>query len=129
MNVDHLDHLVLTVADVEATCRFYSRVLGMEEVTFAGGRKALAFGRQKINVHQRGKEFDPKAAQPTPGSADLCFITRVPLAEVIAHLKSCGVTILEGPVSRTGATGRMTSVYFRDPDGNLVEVANDDRRD
>ncbi len=129
MNVDHLDHLVLTVADIDTTCRFYVRVLGMEEVTFAGGRKALAFGRQKINLHQQGQEFDPKAARPTPGSADLCFTTRVPLAEGIAHLESCGVTLLEGPVSRTGAHGTITSVYVRDPDGNLIELANDEPSD
>jgi len=124
MKVDSLDHLVLTVADVEATCRFYSRVLGMEVVTFGQGRKALQFGSQKINLHQQGREFEPKAARPTPGSADLCFLTSVPLADVVAHLRSAGVPIVEGPVQRTGATGPILSVYFRDPDGNLVEVAN-----
>ena len=124
MKVDSLDHLVLTVADVEATCRFYSRVLGMEVVTFGQGRKALQFGSQKINLHQQGREFEPKAARPTPGSADLCFLTTVPLADVVAHLQSAGVAIVEGPVQRTGATGPILSVYFRDPDGNLIEVAN-----
>jgi catechol 2,3-dioxygenase-like lactoylglutathione lyase family enzyme len=118
------DHIVLTVEDIEATCRFYERVLGMQVVTFAGGRKALAFGQQQINLHQRGKEFEPKAHAPTPGSADLCFIAATPIGELLAHLKECGVLVLEGPVARTGAVGPITSVYFRDPDNNLIEVAN-----
>lgn len=124
MHIDRLDHLVLTVADIGATCDFYSRVLGMEVVTFGAGRKALAFGAQKINLHEKGKEFEPKAANPAPGSADLCFITPVPVATVVDHLRQCGVPILEGPVARTGATGPITSVYFRDPDANLIEVSN-----
>ena len=124
MQIDSLDHLVLTVADVDASCAFYSRVLGMEVVTFGQGRKALAFGAQKINLHQAGKEFEPKAQRPTPGSADLCFLTSVPLTEVQTHLAACGVTVTEGPVQRTGAQGPIVSVYFRDPDLNLIEVAN-----
>lgn len=124
MRIDRLDHLVLTVRDVDATCSFYVRVLGMQLVTFGEARKALAFGRQKINLHQAGREFEPKAALPTPGSADLCLITDVPLDEVIAHLTACGVAVVEGPVMRTGATGPIRSVYFRDPDGNLIEVSN-----
>ena len=124
MRIDRLDHLVLTVRDVDATCSFYARVLGMQVVTFGEARKALAFGRQKINLHQAGREFEPKAALPTPGSADLCLIADVPLDEVIAHLAACGVAIVEGPVMRTGATGPIRSVYFRDPDGNLIEVSN-----
>lgn len=124
MRIDSLDHLVLTVADIEATCAFYRRVLGMEVVTFAEGRKALAFGRQKINLHPHGREFDPKAQRPTPGSGDLCFLTSTPIGEVVAHLTAQGVTIVDGPVRRTGATGPILSVYFRDPDGNLIEVAN-----
>ncbi|MFN4360252.1 MAG: VOC family protein [Hylemonella sp.] len=124
MQIDSLDHLVLTVADVEASCAFYRRVLGMEVVTFGQGRKALAFGAQKINLHQAGKEFEPKAQRPTPGSADLCFLTSVPLAKVQAHLAACGVTVTEGPVQRTGAQGPILSVYFRDPDLNLIEVSN-----
>lgn len=124
MHIDAIDHVVLTVADIDATCDFYARVLGMRPVTFGQGRRALAFGSQKINLHQRGEEFEPKAQAPTPGSADLCFITSVPLEEVIEHLKRCEVTIVEGPVPRTGARGPMTSVYFRDPDRNLVEVSN-----
>ncbi len=124
MRIDSLDHLVLTVADIEATCAFYQRVMGMGVVTFGQGRKALAFGLQKINLHQVGREFEPKAERPTPGSADLCFLTSVPLAEVQRHLLACGVAVTEGPVQRTGAQGPILSVYFRDPDLNLVEVSN-----
>lgn len=124
MKVDHLDHLVLTVKDVDASCAFYSKVLGMQIVTFGTGRKALVFGAQKINLHQSGKEFEPRAANPMPGSADLCFIAAVPLSEVIAHLIASDVEIIEGPVKRTGAQGEIVSVYFRDPDMNLIEVAN-----
>jgi catechol 2,3-dioxygenase-like lactoylglutathione lyase family enzyme len=124
MNVDRLDHLVLTAKDVEATCAFYEKVLGMGVVTFKGGRKALTFGSQKINLHQQGREFEPKAERPTPGSADLCFITDVDLSKVAEHLAACGIPILEGPVERTGAVGSILSVYFRDPDRNLIEVSN-----
>jgi len=124
MKIDAIDHLVLTVRDIEATCAFYTRVLGMLVVTFGGGRKALSFGSQKINLHEHGNEFEPKAHKPTPGSADLCFTTSVPLADVIAHIESCGISVLEGPVQRTGARGPIMSVYFRDPDMNLVEVSN-----
>ncbi|RFC00580.1 VOC family virulence protein [Rhizobium leguminosarum bv. trifolii] len=124
IRIDRLDHLVLTVADIAATCDFYSRILGMSVEIFAEDRKALKYGRQKINLHQAGREFDPKARHPTPGSGDLCFIAETPLADVIAHLQASGVVIEEGPVERTGATGRLRSVYFRDPDGNLVEVSN-----
>lgn len=124
MKVDRIDHFVLTVRSIEATCDFYSRVLGMEVEEFAEGRTALLFGRQKFNLHEAGKEFEPKAQRPTPGSGDFCLITDVPLEGVVEHLDSCGVEILEGPVSRTGAVGRIESVYFRDLDGNLVEVSN-----
>jgi catechol 2,3-dioxygenase-like lactoylglutathione lyase family enzyme len=124
VHILRLDHIVLTVADIESTCRFYEQVLGMEVLTFAGGRKALSFAQQKINLHQRGKEFEPKAHSPTPGSADICLIAATPLIEVIDHLRQCGVPVLEGPVARTGAIGPITSVYFRDPDNNLIEVAN-----
>jgi catechol 2,3-dioxygenase-like lactoylglutathione lyase family enzyme len=124
VKIDRLDHVVLTVRDIEATCSFYSRVLGMTVMTFGEGRKALAFGSQKINLHQQGKEREPKAHRPTPGSADLCFITDTPLRDVIEHLRSCGTSILAGPVERTGATGPIVSVYLRDPDLNLVEVSN-----
>ncbi len=124
MKIDSLDHLVLTVKDIDATASFYSKVLDMDIITFGGGRKALCFGAQKINLHQHGKEFEPKAQQPTPGSADLCFITSVPISEVVSHITSCNVAVIEGPVQRTGATGPILSVYFRDPDMNLIEVSN-----
>lgn len=123
MNINRLDHLVLTVKDIEDTCTFYSKVLGMKEITFGGGRKALAFGNQKINLHEYANEFEPKTLRPTPGSADLCFVTAVPLPEVIEHVRSCGVEIIEGPIERMGALGPITSIYFRDPDGNLIEVS------
>lgn len=122
--ISRIDHFVLTVASIEATCAFYSRVLGMEVVTFAGGRKALSFGGQKINLHEVGREFEPKARRATAGSGDFCLITETPLDAVIAHLTTEKVSIEEGPVDRTGATGPIRSVYFRDPDGNLVEVSN-----
>ncbi|WP_278378967.1 VOC family protein [Stutzerimonas kunmingensis] len=124
MNISHLDHLVLTVADIEKTVDFYTRVLGMQLVTFGEGRKALTFGNQKINLHQAGREFEPKAERPTPGSADLCFIVATPLERVIAHLETQGVSIIEGPVQRTGATDPIRSVYLRDPDQNLIELSN-----
>ena len=124
MKIDRIDHLVLTVQDIDVTCSFYTRVLGMEVVVFGQGRKALAFGNQKINLHQQGREFEPKAAQPTPGSADLCFITSTDLSLVSRHLQACSVLIEEGPVARTGALGAIRSLYFRDPDDNLIEVAN-----
>ena len=124
MRVERLDHLVLTVADIDASCTFYQRVLGMQVVTFGQGRKALAFGQQKINLHRHGAEFEPKALRPTPGSADLCLIVSTPLMEVMAHMQRCDVAIEEGPVPRTGATGPLLSVYIRDPDRNLIELAN-----
>ncbi|MDX2220609.1 MAG: VOC family protein [Burkholderiales bacterium] len=124
MRIDRLDHLVLTVADVEVSVAFYAKVLGMQPVTFGNGRRALAFGNQKINLHRASAPIKPHAATPTPGSADLCFIAATPLHEVVSHLAACGVKIEEGPVPRTGATGPIQSVYFRDPDGNLIEVSN-----
>jgi catechol 2,3-dioxygenase-like lactoylglutathione lyase family enzyme len=124
--IDRVDHLVLTVADIEQTIDFYVRVLGMEPITFGAGRRALRFGRNQLNLHQAGHEFDPKARRPTPGSTDACLVTTTPLDRVVAHLRACGVPIEEGPVSRTGATGPITSVYFRDPDGNLIEVSTYD---
>lgn len=125
MKIDRIDHLVLTVRDIKVTCDFYSRVLGMEVVRFGNGRTALRFGRQKINLHEVGKEFEPKALNPTPGSGDLCLITDLPLRQVIGHLQECGVNIVEGPVRRTGALGPIDSVYVRDPDGNLIEISNE----
>jgi catechol 2,3-dioxygenase-like lactoylglutathione lyase family enzyme len=124
IQIEGLDHLVLTVGDVGRTRDFYERVLGMEAVVFGEGRHALAFGAQKINLHEAGREFEPKAAVPIPGSADLCFLTNTPMAEVVEHLGANGVEILEGPVRRTGATGPLSSVYCRDPDQNLIEVSN-----
>ena len=124
MEIVRIDHIVLTVRDIEKTCNFYVHVLGMQVETFQNGRKALRFGGQKINLHEVGKEFEPKAMEPTPGSADLCFITYDTLDSVIAHIRSCGIDILEGPVQRIGAMGPIESVYLRDPDGNLIEIAN-----
>ncbi len=124
MRVNSIDHFVLTVRNVETTCDFYSRVLGMEIEQPEGSPRALKFGRQKINLHQAGKEFEPKATEPTLGSGDFCLVTDVPLDRVVEYLASCEVEIIEGPVARTGAIGRIESVYFRDPDGNLVEVSN-----
>jgi catechol 2,3-dioxygenase-like lactoylglutathione lyase family enzyme len=124
VKIDRLDHLVLTVRDVEATIAFYHRVLGMEPVTFGASRRALAFGRQKLNLHPAAAPHAPHAARPTPGSADICLIASTPISEVVAELGSAGVPIETGPVSRTGALGPITSVYFRDPDANLVEVSS-----
>ena len=124
MLIDRLDHLVLTVNDIETTVAFYTTVLGMEKIVFGQGRVALSYGQQKINLHQRGKEFEPKAQQVQTGSADLCFISRSPLSDIIAHWELCHIPLLEGPVKRTGAVGPIESVYCRDPDGNLIEVAN-----
>jgi catechol 2,3-dioxygenase-like lactoylglutathione lyase family enzyme len=121
--IDHLDHLVLTTFDREACVDFYTRVLGMKLDTFAGGRPALRFNRQKINIHERGREFEPKAHLPVPGALDLCFIADRPLDAVIAHLRACNWPIIEGPVERTGATHKLRSVYVRDPDLNLIEIA------
>ena len=123
MEITHIDHLVLTVKNIEASCTFYTNVLGMKEVMFQSGRKAVTFGNQKINFHEYGKEFDPRALHPVPGSADLCFITRDPIAKIMSHLEICGVKILEGPLERTGAMGPMTSIYIQDPDQNLIEIA------
>jgi catechol 2,3-dioxygenase-like lactoylglutathione lyase family enzyme len=121
--IDHLDHLVLTTIDRAACVDFYTRVLGMNLETFAGGRSALRFNRQKINIHERGREFEPKAHLPVPGALDLCFIADRPLDAVIAHLQACNWPIIEGPVERTGATHRLRSVYVRDPDNNLIEIS------
>lgn len=126
VTIDRLDHVVFTVASIDRTLAFYRRVLGMEPVTFAGGRRGLAFGRQKINLHVVGKEFSPRAHRATAGSADLCFIAAVPLDQVIAHLNAEGIAIEHGPVPKSGAAGPITSVYFRDPDLNLIEVSTYD---
>ncbi|MCH7310042.1 VOC family protein [Acinetobacter sp. ANC 4805] len=124
MKISHLDHLVLTVADIEISCQFYQSALNFEVITFGENRKALQFGSQKINLHQVGKEFEPKALRPTSGSADLCFIAETPLKDVIAHLHALNIEILEGPIERTGAIGKILSIYLRDPDQNLIEISN-----
>lgn len=128
--ISHLDHLVLTTADEAACVDFYTRVLGMALETFIGGtppvaRKAFRFGNQKINLHVKGREFEPKAQLPTPGALDLCFIATMPLEDAIARIQACAWPIVEGPVRRTGATGPIRSVYLRDPDGNLIEISEE----
>jgi len=125
MKVTHLDHLVLTVQDIEATVAFYTSVMGMEKEVFGEGRIALKFGNQKINLHEQGNELQPHANTPTPGSANLCFVTMMALDKAMNHVENCGVEILIGPVIRTGATGSIRSFYFRDPDSNLIEIANE----
>jgi catechol 2,3-dioxygenase-like lactoylglutathione lyase family enzyme len=126
--IDHLDHLVLTTANEDACVDFYTRVMGMSLESFIGGtppveRKAFKFGNQKINLHIKGKEFEPKANIPTPGSLDLCFIADRPLTEVVGRLEKERWPIIEGPVVRTGATAKINSVYVRDPDQNLIEIS------
>jgi catechol 2,3-dioxygenase-like lactoylglutathione lyase family enzyme len=122
MGINRLDHLVLTVASIDATCAFYEGALGMRCETFAGGRTALKFGRQKINLHEAGREFEPKAVRPTPGSGDLCFIVD-DVSAARTRLEAAGVEVIEGPVARTGANGPLVSIYCRDPDGNLIELS------
>ena len=121
--IDHLDHIVLTTARAEQCIDFYTRVLGMTFERFGEGRMALKFGSQKINLHEKGREFEPKATLAAPGTLDVCFIATLPLKDVIARLVAAGVPIVEGPVAKTGATGPIRSVYVRDPDGNLIEVS------
>lgn len=124
MIVNKIDHIVMTVRNINTFCEFYSRVLGMDVVTFGNERTALVFGDQRINLHEIGKEFEPKALNPTPGSADLCLVTNIHLEQVIKHLNEIGVSAVEGPVIRTGACGAINSVYINDPDGNLIEISN-----
>ncbi|MCW1961814.1 VOC family protein [Chryseobacterium viscerum] len=124
MKIKNLDHLVLTVADIDKTIEFYTHVMGFEAVIFGDNRKALIFGNQKINLHQKGHEFEPKAEYPTSGSADLCFIAQTDIHDVMEELRQKKVEIIEGIVDRTGAVGKIKSVYFRDPDQNLIEVSN-----
>jgi catechol 2,3-dioxygenase-like lactoylglutathione lyase family enzyme len=124
MEITRLDHFVLTVKDLQKTVAFYTQVMGMKEVRFGEGRIALEYGQQKINLHELGNEFEPKAQNVREGSADLCFITQTPLEDAMNHVREQGVELLEGPVKRTGAQGPILSFYFRDPDGNLIEVSN-----
>lgn len=124
MKIERIDHVVLTVKSIEKTCKFYSTVLGMEIISFGENRKALKFGNQKINLHEAGKEFELKAGNPTPGSADLCFITENEMGKVIEEIQTHDVQIIEGPVERTGALGKINSIYIRDPDNNLIEISN-----
>jgi catechol 2,3-dioxygenase-like lactoylglutathione lyase family enzyme len=121
--IDHLDHLVLTAVDAEATVDFYTRVMGMQLETFGAGRMAFRYGNQKINLHLRGQEFEPKAHVPVPGALDLCFIASIPLEQVVVRLNEAQWPIIEGPILRTGATGPIRSVYVRDPDLNLIEIS------
>ena len=123
VRVVSLDHLVITVQDIPRAVKFYVEILGMTEVTFGDNRKALSYGQQKINLHKFGEEFEPKAAAPLPGSADLCFIIDVELEEFIEHLNENNIEILKGPIPRTGALGAINSVYIRDPDQNLIELS------
>ena len=124
MEITAIDHIVLTVTNIAETVKFYESVLGMEAELFGDGRTALKFGTQKINLHQYGQEFEPKAKHPLPGSEDLCFISETKIDIAMKHVISHDITILEGPVERTGATTKLVSFYFRDPDGNLIEVSN-----
>lgn len=125
LQVTRLDHLVLTVRNIDESASFYESALGMEKVYFGNGRLALKFGDQKINLHEHGNEFEPKAQRPSPGSADLCFITPSPLEHAMAHIEECGIEIITGPIERNGANSPILSFYFRDPDNNLIEVANE----
>ncbi|MBP2615350.1 VOC family protein [Chryseobacterium jejuense] len=124
MKIKNIDHIVLTVSDINKTIEFYTEIMGFEVVTFGDNRKALTFGNQKINLHQKGHEIEPKAEHPTSGSADLCFIAQTDIHEVMDELKQKNIEIIEGIVDRTGAVGKIRSVYFRDPDQNLIEVSN-----
>lgn len=124
MQINRIDHLVLTVTSIEHTVDFYTRVLGMSKVDFGNGRVALSFGDQKLNLHELGHEYEPKATKAIPGSADLCFVIDTPVTEAIEHIREHGVAIIEGPVNRTGARGQIVSAYLRDPDGNLLEISN-----
>ena len=123
-NINRLDHFVLTVASLEKTCAFYEKAFGMRVEIFGEGRTALVFGNQKINLHEAGREFEPKAKHPTPGAGDFCLITDTPIDQVIHHLDGINIHIEEGPVPRTGALGKLISIYLRDPDMNLVEISN-----
>ncbi len=125
VRIERLDHIALTVSDLDATCAFYQRTLGLEPVTLAGDRRALRFGRQTFHLREAAGQDEPRPRHAAPGSADLCFVTEVPLDEIAPHLAVCGVGIIEGPVERPGAEGMLVSIYFHDPDGNLIELSNE----
>jgi catechol 2,3-dioxygenase-like lactoylglutathione lyase family enzyme len=124
IKIEGIDHIVLTVNNLRETIDFYSSILGMKEETFGTGRKALSFGLQKFNLHEKGKEFEPRAKQATPGAIDICLISSTPMDEIIGFLTSKNIPIEDGPVVRTGASGEIISVYIRDPDNNLIEISN-----
>ena len=124
ISISHIDHIVLTVRHIPTTLEFYARVLGMNAIQFGDSRIALKFGNQKINLHESGKEFEPRSQTPTPGSADLCLITHDAIDQAMDYIHSCKVDIVDGPVRRTGATGELLSFYIRDPDLNLIEISN-----
>ena len=124
ISLEKIDHLVLTVRDIDQTIQFYCNILGMTEITFGDNRKALQFGKQKINLHPHPSDITPRAKQPSPGALDICFITQSPIDDVINNLEKHAINIELGPVQRQGAQGNMTSVYIRDPDDNLIEIAN-----
>jgi catechol 2,3-dioxygenase-like lactoylglutathione lyase family enzyme len=122
--MDHIDHVVMTVENVDQTCAWYLRVLGVRSAAFGEGRKALLLHKQKINLQQKGAELEPHARAPTSGALDVCLISSTPLAQVLEHFKAQRVPVEKGPIKRNGATGLLTSVYVRDPDGNLLEISN-----
>jgi len=124
IKIESLDHFVLTVKSIEKSLKFYCHVLGMQEINFGENRKAVAFGKQKINFHESRTEFEPKAAKPTPGSANLCFIATLSIKEIILWFKEQNIPLVEGPVERTGAKGKILSIYIRDPDNNLIKISN-----
>ncbi|GAJ25641.1 biphenyl-2,3-diol 1,2-dioxygenase III-related protein [Liquorilactobacillus sucicola DSM 21376 = JCM 15457] len=124
MDIKRLDHFVITVQDIERSCRFYHQILGMQIITFDNGRKALRFADMKINLHQVEHEFEPKAAIATPGTADICFIVKTHISDVLTELRTKNIPIEQGPVPKNGALGPIESIYFRDPDKNLIELAN-----
>ncbi len=124
IKISHIDHLVLTVKDIKASCDFYQNILGMKVISFAGNRKALQFGKQKFNLHEAGKEFEPKAKNPVPGAIDICLISDTPLKLILKKLEMLNIPVDDGPIIRTGARAPLNSIYIRDPDNNLIEISN-----
>jgi catechol 2,3-dioxygenase-like lactoylglutathione lyase family enzyme len=125
VRIDRLDHVAITVSEIDAACAFYARAFGMEPVTLPGDHRALRFGRQTLHLRAAAGDEEPRAHHARPGAADLCFVTEVPLDELAPHLAACGVGIVEGPVERPGAEGMLVSIYLHDPDGNLIELSNE----